>query len=229
MRNVTLFGKQGLARRTAGLGGLATGLALLAVGAWGRVVGSGRSTSESRAVSGFDEVALAGSGSLTITQTGTESLTIQADDNILPLLTSDVVGHRLTLGTKPNTSFETRTPITYRLTVKDLRGLSISGSGDATATGITTPSLTVSISGSGTVMLSGRAESQHVTISGSGEYRARDFATRTASVTVTGSGDAAVNCSETLDARVSGSGAIIYTGHPAVTQRVTGSGTIRAQ
>src|SRR5262249_23160665 len=103
-----------IGRRCAALLGALTGpLALLALSLWMRVVGSGRVASEARQVRNFDEVALTGSGTLTVTQTGEESLTIQADDNILPLLTSDVVGRRLTLGTKPNTSFSTPSRIVY--------------------------------------------------------------------------------------------------------------------
>jgi len=222
MARLTTMGR----RCAALLGALVGPLALLALGLWARVVGSGRVSSEARQVRDFDEVALTGSGTLTVTQTGEESLTIQADDNILPLLTSDVAGHRLTLGTKPNTSFSTRSPIVYRLTVKHLSGLIVSGSGDATATGITTSSMSVRISGSGNVTLAGTAERQEVTISGSGAYRGDDFATKTTAVSVSGSGGAHVDASERLDARVSGSGSVEYSGSPAVSQRVTGSGRI---
>jgi hypothetical protein len=54
--------------------------------------GSGQLTTESRPVSGFTKVELSGTGELTIEQTGTESLTISAEDNILPRLTSEVSG-----------------------------------------------------------------------------------------------------------------------------------------
>jgi hypothetical protein len=188
--------------------------------------GSGNLKSESRPVSGFSEVALNGVGHLTVQQTGTESLTIQADDNILPLLTSDVSGNRLTLGTKPNTSFTTDNPINYNLTVKNLTGLFISGSGDATGTNINTPSMKVVISGSGSVMLTGQADSQNVTISGSGSYSGDTFSTKTTTITVSGSGDATIAVSDHLDAHVSGSGSIEYVGSPTVNQSVSGSGTI---
>src|SRR5579884_184482 len=138
--------KIGMRLLTKGIAFLATPLAMLALGLWIRVVGSGVVKSESRAVHGFDEVALAGSGTLTITQTGEESLTISADDNILPLLTSEVTGHRLVLGTKPNTSYETRNRIVYQLAVRDLKWLFISGSGDATAASIKTPTMSIGIS-----------------------------------------------------------------------------------
>src|SRR5262245_33803264 len=82
------------------------------------IQGSGKRVSEPRNVSGFREVVLKGSGNLNIEVTGTESLTIEADDNLLPYLTSDVSGNRLTLGTKDNTNVSPSKEITYTLTVK---------------------------------------------------------------------------------------------------------------
>jgi hypothetical protein len=208
-------------------GGLGALFMLLAISLWTRVVGSGHVASEARSVRDFDEVTLSGSGTLSIAQTGEESLTIQADDNILPLLTSEVSGHRLTLGTRPNTSISTRSPIVYRLTVKNLSALFVSGSGDATATGISTPAMSVRVSGSGDVVLAGTTERLEVSISGSGVYHGADFASRAATVSVSGSGDVRVNASERLEVRVSGSGNVEYSGNPAVTQRVSGSGSVR--
>ena len=52
-------------------------------------VGSGNVVKETREARDFDSVSLTGIGALIIQQTGEESLTIEADDNILPLLTSE--------------------------------------------------------------------------------------------------------------------------------------------
>jgi hypothetical protein len=61
---------------------------------------------------GFTKVELSGTGELPIETTGTESLTISAEDNILPRLTSKVSGDTLILGTKPTTIVTTK-PITF--------------------------------------------------------------------------------------------------------------------
>ena len=60
----------------------------------------GRAT-ESREVSGFTGVELASIGDLRIEQTGTESLTIEADADILPQLVSSVSGGILEVGVAP--------------------------------------------------------------------------------------------------------------------------------
>jgi hypothetical protein len=91
--------------------------------------GSGQLATESREVSGFAKVELSGTGELTIKKTGTESLTISAEDNLLPRLTSEVSNGTLILGAKPNTSILPTKPITYSVTVKELTGRAVSGSG----------------------------------------------------------------------------------------------------
>jgi hypothetical protein len=69
---------------------------------------------ETRSVRGFNTVTLEGSGQLVLEQAGTESLTITADDNLLPYLTSDVSDGHLTLGTKPGTNIDSSTPVRGR-------------------------------------------------------------------------------------------------------------------
>jgi hypothetical protein len=208
-------------------GALLMGLALGACDSGGLVRGSGHVVSESRAVQGIDQVSLSGSGELTITQGGAEALTIEAEDNILPLLRSDVSSGRLNLGGKNNASFSATQPIRYRLTVKSLHGVLVSGSGDATAAQLRTDRFTVDISGSGALTVAGSADLQTVTISGSGSYTAPDFATKETQVTISGSGHAVVKASDRLDATVSGSGEAQYVGAPQVTTHISGSGSVR--
>lgn len=93
---------------------------VLVVTACSVTTGSGHVTTEMRQVSGFTRVELSGTGELTVEKTGTESLMISAEDNLLPLLTSEVSGDTLILGAKSNTTIYATKPITYSLTVTDL-------------------------------------------------------------------------------------------------------------
>jgi hypothetical protein len=94
--------------------------------------GLGYVVTEERAVSNFSEVAVSDSGTVLIEQGGTEALTIEAEDNLRPLLTSDVVGDRLELGMRNGARIQTTRPIIYRLTVVNLEGLELSGSSEVT-------------------------------------------------------------------------------------------------
>lgn len=206
---------------------LMIGLFSSACGGAETIQGSGNVTSESRNVSGFNEVELQGIGNLTVQQTGSESLTIEAEDNIIPYLKTEVENNRLTLYAENGVSLRTTAPISYTLAVKDLNALKVSGSGDVEAEDISTKELAITISGSGNVKMSGKADSQDVDISGSGEYQGGDLQSKEVRIDLSGSGEALVNVSDELDAEVSGSGSVEYTGDPTVTSQISGSGELR--
>ncbi len=188
--------------------------------------GSGKVASEPRDVSGFDEVELSGIGNLSIRQTGSESLTVTAEEEVLPKIRTEVVNDRLIIGPEPNSSIQTTRPINYELTVVDLHALKLAGSGDVDAQSISTDELAVTISGSGTVEISGKAESQEISVSGSGEYRAENLESEEAKVDVEGAGSTVINASKALDARVGGAGSVEYVGNPTVEQDVSGAGRV---
>jgi hypothetical protein len=191
------------------------------------VTGSGTLRTESRDVARFSTIELTGSGDVIIEQNGTESLSIEAEDNLLPNLTSDVSNGTLQLGTTEGVDLHHTQPVTYRVTVADLAGLRLSGSGSLTAVGITTPAISIDISGSGDVTMDGMADNQTVTISGSGDYSARDLLSRNASAEISGSGNVTVNTLDVLNAKISGSGDATYAGNPQVSQHISGSGQLR--
>jgi hypothetical protein len=198
----------------------------LAVGACSIVGerGSGTMATETRDVSGFDEIDLSGSGRVLVAVTGTESLTVEAEDNILPLLTTEVRNGSLVLGAKQSIS-PTR-EIVYTITVVSLEAVTVSGSGSVTATNIDADAFNVDISGSGTVIPGGVSESLDLSISGSGVFEGEALLSATGTVSVSGSGDAVVNVTDDLDVKVSGSGNVEYLGDPGVSVSISGSGDV---
>jgi hypothetical protein len=191
------------------------------------VTGSGALRTEPRDVGGFSTIELSGSGNVIIEQDGTESLSIEAEANLLTDLTSDISSGTLRLGTRDGVDLQPTLPVTYRVTVRDLAGLQLSGSGSVTAAGITTSAISIDISGSGDVTIDGTADSQTVTLSGSGDYGAGNLVSRNSSAEISGSGDVTVNALDTFEAEISGSGNATYTGNPQVSQNISGSGQLR--
>jgi hypothetical protein len=151
-----------------------------------RIVGSGVSKTESRPISGVTAVSSYGNVELIVERGETESLTVTADENILPYLTSDVSGGRLSLGTKYNTSITTFTGIVYRLTVKQLDILEVSGSSSTTVNGIAADRFSVKSTGSGNITVIGKATHQDVTLTGSGRYVADRLDSEIATVHLSG-------------------------------------------
>ena len=217
----------------------------------GQLVGSGRLVSETRAVSGVTGVTLTLDGALTITQGDTESLVVEAEDNILPIIKTTVTNGMLTIGTDPAvTSFRTTKPMSYRLSVKTLNAITLTASGTAKASTLNTTDLRLTVngsagikidqlsaqavhvtgSGSGDIALAGKVTTQEITLSGSGSYQAARLTCDSATAQLSGSGGATIVVGKTLEAHLTGSGNLTYAGSPAkVTQTATGSGRVIAQ
>lgn len=191
------------------------------------VSGSGRVISEARNVSGFSNVSLEGSGRVVIEQGGAESLTVTADDNLLNHIETEVRGSTLVLGEKKGVRLSPTEDIVFKLTLKKLDALDVSGSGIAEAKGIQSAKMKIGISGSGEVSAEGAADDLDINISGSGRFRGGSLKSRRTSVDISGSGSAAVASSETLNATISGSGSVEYVGDPQIHQNISGSGSIR--
>lgn len=188
--------------------------------------GSGRAT-ESREVHGVTAVELASFGELQIDQTGTESLTIEADPDVLPQLTSGVSGGVLRLRLAPGTTIKAARPVVYHLTVATLDSIAVSGAGVVTASNLQTDHLAVDIGGAGRITLAGTVDSQVVTISGTGNYDGGNLQSATADVTVDGAAKAVVRVSTRLNATVDGVGSIQYIGNPQVTRKINGVGSVK--
>jgi Putative auto-transporter adhesin, head GIN domain len=223
--------KRTIAKRLFAVSGAAllTGLAACAdVIGVGGTQGSGNVSTQTRDVHGFDSIVMAGTGKLTITQGNGESLMVRSDDNILPLLISNVSGGILTLATKSGSSIRP-TEITYVLTVRTLKKVEVTGEGDVSASGIVTGSLDTTVKGTGHIVLSGRADSQSVHIKGTAAYDSSSLQSQKATVSISGDGDVLLRASDTLDVQIDGVGKVRYLGNPRITQRISGGGSVQHQ
>ena len=212
--------------------------------------GSGNVITESRAVSNFSNVVLAGIGELSITQGDNESLTIEADDNLMPLITTKVENGTLTIGLDTNRgtiSLNPTRPIKYTLQVKTLNSIQLAGAGNISTPSLKSETLTigssgagnlnlsqvnaktvnVTLSGAGNISLNGQVETQTATLTGLGSYTASDLKSNAATVTISGAGSATVWAAQTLKVTLSGVGSVSYYGSPQVTQQISGVGSIK--
>jgi hypothetical protein len=210
---------------------------------------------ETRDVRDFDRVTLKEFGKLNIVQSEAEALTIETYPYLMPKIISEVRGGELILGIKGgfldrftnflSTSFSGHR-ITYNLTVKNLRALSISGAasvsqkelltdsiayklsgaGSIDAKGLSAESVEVNLSGTGKIELGGKAKEQKIIISGAGGYIAQKLETRRAKVKLSGAGKAIIWAIENLEIRISGLGSVDYYGEPKMHTDITGLGNI---
>lgn len=212
------------------------------------VRGSGVTVTETREVSNFDRVELKSIGELTIIQGEPETLTIEAESNIVRRVKTDVWGGTLTIeftGGVLGDVIPTE-PIRYELTMKDISGIKLSGAGRIYSASIATryldldvsgvgdviiddleaEDLEVDLSGAGTIDLAGKVDDQDVKLRSVGNYSGGGLESYHAQIALSGAGTATLWVTEELDVEISGVGSVDYYGDPVVSQDISGLGRL---
>ena len=211
------------------------------------VKGNGVLKSEVRAATGFTGVGVSLPAKVEVRLGAVESVTVEADENLLPLIETSVRNGSLQI--KPvrrNLSIESRAIRVLvqarqieqldiggsgSILAETLRGprlkLAIGGSGSMDLRGIETDRVDVSVGGSGDVKLAGTVRRFEASIAGSGEVEGPGLLADEAQITIAGSGAAQLGIRKLLDVTVAGSGAVRYFGDPVVKRTILGSGVIR--
>ncbi|MFN0029974.1 MAG: head GIN domain-containing protein [Acidimicrobiales bacterium] len=193
----------------------------------GTVTGSGVIITEARALSGFHAVALHGFGTVDIVRGDQEGVQVEADDNVVPLVRTEVVGGRLIVGLVRGTSLRNAT-LRIHIQATTLDELVTDGSVDASVTGLAGTRFALKVRGSGDIDLAGTSEAFSVELDGSGDIDAGGLVAQRATVRIEGSGDVRVQATSTLDATIEGSGDLTYLGTPALSTNISGSGDVSA-
>lgn len=177
--------------------------------------GSGRVIAESRSLGTCVGVTINSVGEVYLTQADTQSIRIEADDNIM----SDVISERqdsiLVVGLKSGSY--ANTTVRIYVSLKDIRFLSIEGAGSIeTVAPIGFPSLSCIINGAGNITLRGQGEEVSCILNGAGNFNAKLFTANNLTVILNGAGTCTATVSEKLDATVNGVGTVIYYGNPPI-------------
>ena len=253
MSRIQIFARRLIAALAAPLSATLAFAALPATAAdwnWGfgkSISGSGTLKSETRNVTAFTGISLSLPAYVEVRQGATESVMIETDDNLLPLVETVVENGMLKIR-----SLEKRTNLKtkhMKITVNaktidslsvagsgDIRadalkagklGVSISGSGDIHLKAVDSDALKVAISGSGDFSASGKTNSMEASIAGSGDIKAGKLQAVAVKVSIAGSGSATFWAKETLKSSIAGSGDVTYYGDAQVSSSVAGSGSVK--
>ncbi|MGD9091593.1 MAG: head GIN domain-containing protein [Anaerolineales bacterium] len=211
------------------------------------VRGSGNVVEETRTVSGVSGVELATLGRLFIEVGDTESLRIEAEDNLMEHFITEVRSGKLRIETENNIRLNPTEPVNYYLTVTGLDTIEISSSGDIQTPDLEADRFSVTISSSGDLEMGvlnadsldvnisssgnldiagGQVQTLDVTISSSGNYTAQDLASVEADVRLSSSGSATIWVQDSLKANLSSSGDLRYRGNPTINATTTSSGDV---
>jgi hypothetical protein len=213
--------------------------------------GSGKVIAEKREIGSFDAINLEYPASVSITQGEVESVKIEAEDNLLPDLKTQVKNGTLEIFYKKTNDKHVNPtkPVVITIVVKDLANVDFSSAGELIINGLKTDNLDVSLNGAGNLELneinikklavdlsgagsmsaSGTAEGLDVNINGFGDFKGADLHGKTADVNISGAGSATVWVDNELDAEISGAGSINYYGSAKVKKQINGLGSINHQ
>lgn len=218
-------------------------------GGLGSVSGSGVSKTETRDLSEFTAIVIDYPADIVIRQGEKQSVTISADDNLLPQLRTNVSGGVLTLASRES-SYGRRVsptmPVRIEITVKDLRSVdyptagrvrienfqtdslevNVDGAGELSLDDVKIGRLVVELNGAGSISAKGTGDNVVLRVDGVGSFRGADFSVGTARVTINGAGSAIVWVDDQLTVNINGVGSVTYYGSPQVHQDVGGLGSV---
>jgi hypothetical protein len=213
----------------------------------GVLVGSGNLETEGYTFADFTGVEISSAFEFEVKQSGSYSINITADDNVIDYV--QVVQDGETLKIRLATVSPLRL-VTLRasVTMPQLRGLAVSGASRGTISGfsstddldmtvsgasrvtgdITAGDIGLDVSGASTVQLEGSADNMVAIVSGASTCNLDDFPVSDADVNISGASTSTINLDGTLDANVSGASTLLYIGEPTMgIINVSGASTLK--
>lgn len=189
------------------------------------VQGSGVRKTEKRDLPAFKSIETNGAFAVRVTCQQAASLEIEGDDNILPLITTEVRGGVLKIYN--HKSYNTSQAIIVRMTLPDLEAISSTGAADIQVANVKNDQLSISWQGAGRIEAAGETKFAHISSTGAGKIDTSKLTAERAKVSVTGAAQVDVYASQQLDVTVSGVGQVTYYGNPGVVNKsVTGLGSV---
>jgi hypothetical protein len=217
---------------------------------WEKVRGEGPAVKQDREGGTFNEIHTHGSFNLEVTDGASNSVTVEAQQNLQQYIEVENTGGELHIRNKKGYNIQPDREIIIYVTAPSLKGIYLSGSGNIKSTNqlngsdkfdikssgsgnitidIETADLKTSIAGSGNITLKGKTSDLDGKIAGSGNIRAKDLQSSNTSVQISGSGSAEVVATQKLNTNIAGSGDVKYWGDASVDSKVRGSGSVSRQ
>lgn len=208
--------------------------------------GNGKVAKQERKVSNFTGIDIGGAFDVYLTQGATQSVFIEADDNLLDNIRTEVEGDVL----KVYTEDPIRNPKTLKvyITTTGLKSIELSGAVDLETqnkltgstmdlrlTGASDSKIEIEVSkldmnssGGTNIVLRGKATEVKMDLSGATELHAFELAAEKYSLDISGAGDAEISVKDELNANISGAANLHYRGTPTkIIEDVSGAGSIK--
>jgi len=189
-----------------------------------QISGSGKLQKQKRDVGSFNSISTEGAFDLEIASQEPQSLEIEGDDNVLPLIITEVSNNVLHI--RSLRGYSASRPITLRISVPDLTGISSLGAGNIEVSGIKNEKFVIDASGAPTIKASGETKVLNIDASGAGKIDTNRLRATRVVVESKGVSKVEVYAAEQLDVTVSGPSQVVYEGNAVVNKTVNGPGSV---
>jgi len=213
------------------------------------IKGDGEIKKETRQVGSFTSLNAQGSLEIKIDYGNSGTISVEADENLLPYIETTVEEGGLSIRSKEHVNLKSRSKMIVYVSMTQVRSLKLSGSGNINGSGAFTndastdisvsgsgnlslafntfKELDLSVSGSGNMKLEGSSKSITAKVSGSGNIDCSNTSSDDVIAKVSGSGNIRVYPSKSIDAQISGSGDVFYKGDvQKINSKISGSGRV---
>ena len=181
--------------------------------------GSGHIVTESRDVSDFSGIDVGGIYKVDVTAQKDFAVKIEADDNLLPLIRTEVDGDVLKI--ESDSKISPTSQILVHIFAPDITSLEVSGAAAVDVKDLDNSSLSVDSSGASKINVAGKTDKLTVDISGATRVDAEALEAEDATVDASGASHVNVNVSGSLRTDASGASKIVYSGTPANIEKKT--------
>jgi hypothetical protein len=188
------------------------------------IIGSGKLKKEKRSVGAFTSIATEGAFDIKVVCQQPQDVEISGDDNILPLVSTEVTNNVLHI--KSSRSYSTSESVTLKISVADLAGIHSDGAGTIEISGLKNDKFEIDINGAPTVSAAGETKELKIDANGAGKIDTHKL--RAARVEVASKGVSAVEvyAGEQLDVNITGPSHVSYRGNAVVKKNVMGPGSV---
>ncbi len=201
------------------------GIVMLTSCNWHRIRGNGSIKSEAREVAAFEALSCDGGYEIQIDCQEKQSVAVESDENLLPLIKTEVRHNTLYVDTKGMILPTNKIRLT--VTIPNLTEFTCNGSSEGDINKINNEALDLSIHGSGKLRLNGKSGTVKIAIAGSSKIDASSLVSENSDVQIHGSGNIQVYATNSIDVHINGSGTVTYKGDPRnINQQINGSGRI---
>lgn len=208
-----------------------------------KIKGNGKVVEQERELNSFNSLDISGAVEVILIQGSEELAIVEADENLMDYIFTEVKGSTLKIYTKDIKSSD-ELKVTVKL--KELSGIEISGAVSLKSKSVmntesliidcsgaakmelevTTQSIECDISGGSKLKLEGSTRDLEMDVSGAASVDAFDLKAINCEFDISGAAKAEISCNKKLEVEVSGTAKIVYKGNPEVEKSVSGVASV---